>query len=152
VNVIAPILTRADGLLVQSTFYPFALYSRYAVGTSLVPVVKGPTYTAGERGEAPVLDASAAYDAEAGTASFFLVNRRQTDDLTVKLELSDKEITEVLGVDILTGPDLKAANTWERQDIVKPTRGEASLSERGGLRVRVPAPGLAVVRARVAAR
>ncbi len=152
VNVIAPILTRADGLLIQSTFYPFALYSRYAVGTSLIPVVTGPTYDAGERGDAPVLDASAAYDAEAGTASFFLVNRRQADDLTVNLELSDQKITEVLGVDILTGPDVKAANTWERQDIVKPVTGKASLNERGGLRVRVPAPGLAVVRARVAAR
>ncbi len=152
VNVIAPILTRADGVLIQSTFYPFALYSRYAVGTSLVPVVIGPTYKAGERGEVPALDASASYDAATGTASFFLVNRTQDTALPVQVELADQTITAVLGVDVLAGPDVKAANTWDRQDIVKPGAGEAAVTERGGIRLRIPAPGLAVVRARVAAR
>ena len=42
VNVIAPILTRPDGLLVQSIYHPFALFSRYAAGNALSPIYPEP--------------------------------------------------------------------------------------------------------------
>jgi alpha-N-arabinofuranosidase len=152
VNVIAPILTRRDGLLVQSIYYPFAFFSRHARGRSLTPVIQGPTYAAGARGEAPVLDAAAGYDEETDHASIFLVNRSQREELAVEIELADCRAARILGVDALGGGDVKAANSWEQPDRVKPAPGEARLSDDGRIQVRVPAPGLAVVRAELASR
>jgi alpha-N-arabinofuranosidase len=43
-NVIAPILTRGDEMLLQSTFYPIEMFSRRRDGVSLWPVVSGPVY------------------------------------------------------------------------------------------------------------
>jgi len=150
VNVIAPILTRPDGLLVQSIYHPFQLFSRYSVGNSLTPVIHGPCYQAGDRGEAPVLDAAASHDERSGTVAIFLVNRSQQAELTVDIEIADGKLGRVLDADIMGGGDVKAANTWENPNRVAPTRGSAAVNATGGLSVRVPAPGLAVVRAELA--
>jgi alpha-N-arabinofuranosidase len=150
VNVIAPILTCSEGLLRQSIYYPFALFSRYSHGHSLTPMIQSPTYQAGERGEAPVLDAAASYDEHAGTASIFLVNRSQREDLAVEVDLADRRFARVDGADMLGGGDVKATNTWDDPHRVVPARGSAVLTKEGRIRVRVPAPGLAVVRAAVA--
>lgn len=147
VNVIAPLLTGPKGLLVQSTYHPFRLFSQYAVGTALTPVIQSPTYMAGARGEAPILDAAASHDLEAGTLSVFLVNRDQRNDLLVNIRCSDRRLTEVLSVNVLGGGDVKAENTWDAPNRVTPRQGEAGFTEDGALQVRVPAPGLAVVRA-----
>lgn len=150
VNIIAPILTRRDGLLVQTIYHPFALFSRHAAGHALVPVIQGPTYKAGERGDVPALDAAASYDAASGTLSIFLVHRGQEDELTVDVALADRRVDRVVGVDALGGGDVKAANTWDEPNRVTPVAAEAALLENGAIRVRVPAPGLAVVRAALA--
>ena len=62
VNVISPLLTRDDELLVQSTFYPFAMFSKRKNGVSLQMAVEGPTYVAETHGEARYVDASAILD------------------------------------------------------------------------------------------
>ena len=45
---------------------------------------------------------------------------------------------------------MKAANSWDTSNRVSPKKGTADLTEAGRLQVRVPAPGLAVVRAKPA--
>ena len=143
--MIAPILTRRDGLLVQSTYHPFRMLSQYAHGESLRPLVSCPTYRAGDRGEAPVLDCAASYDPTTETAAVFLVNRDLREGLEVCVGLADRQITGVVGVEVLGGGDVKAANTWERPNAVVPSRGEAFLADNVA-RVRVPSPGMAVLR------
>ena len=162
VNVIAPVLTRRDGLLVQPTFHPFELFSRHARGVSLRPVVaSGPTYDAGKRGEVPTLDVSATFEAgggggtggDAGTAAVFLVNRDVGGELTVDVSFNDRDVAAVTGVDELGGGDVKATNTWERPDAVAPRPGRAAVSDDGrSARVTVPSPGLAVVRLELSRR
>jgi alpha-N-arabinofuranosidase len=146
VNVIAPILTRRDGLLRQSTYYPFLLFSRHARGVSLAPIITAPRYEAGEHGEVPVLDAAATYNQEQDSISVFLINRLQHEALDVTIHLADRRLPRVLGVDLLGGMDVHATNTWEHPDLVHPVPGKATLTGDGDLEVRVPAPGLAVVR------
>ncbi len=145
VNVIAPILTRPEGLLIQSIYYPFLLFSRYAVGCSLVPVIESPTYTAGERGMVAALDASACYDNETNMLTVFLVNRQQDEELTVTITLADRQWQRVLHAEVMGGGDVKAANSWEQPDLVKPVSRDARVNEDGNLQITVPAPGLAVV-------
>ena len=146
VNVIAPILTNDQGLLLQSIYYPFLLFSRYAEGRSLIPIINSPTYVAGEHGEVPMLDASASYDEETFTLAVFLVNRHQAGSLPVNIGLDDRQILQVLGVDVFGNHDIKAANTWEQPDHIKPVPGEATITHEGEVHVQVPGPGLAVIR------
>jgi alpha-L-arabinofuranosidase len=146
VNVIAPVMTRPEGLLLQTIYHPMALFSQHLpVGAvSLVPALTGPTYRAGERGVVPMLDASAGYDPGTGTAVAFLVNRGVGTPLTVDLHLDDRTVEEALRVEVLGGADVKLGNTWEQPDQVRPVPGRATL-EQGAARVTVPGAGLAVI-------
>jgi alpha-N-arabinofuranosidase len=146
VNVIAPLLTSPNGVLKQSIYHPFRLFSQHAAGNALTPVIESPTYRAGERGEVPILDAAASHDLDGGTVSLFLVNRDQRQEVAVDVTLADRQIARVMSVEVMGGDDVKAANSWDAPDRVAPVRGTARLTELGELQVRVPAPGLAVVR------
>ncbi len=137
VNIIAPLLTRKDGLLVQSIYYPFAIMSELTQGRSLVPVVVCPTYVAGERGEVPVLDVSASL-ADNGSLAVFSVNRSQTDAATLTVRIADARVQSVKRVDLLTGPGPKAANTWERPYTIVPSQGTGSVNEDGTATVNAP--------------
>ena len=64
VNVIAPILTRGDDMLIQSIFYPFEMFSHRRAGISLRTDVQGPTYTGRKNGLASYIDASAILDGD----------------------------------------------------------------------------------------
>lgn len=143
VNVIAAVLTRPDGTLKQSIYYPFALYSKHASGISLTPAVDSPTYDAGDRGEVDFIDASASFDEESGTMSLFLVNRSVDQDATVIIDLSDRQITSQGTVQVMTGDDPKLANTWEQPENVVPTSGSSTLNK-GVLTIDVPKLGMAV--------
>jgi len=151
VNIIAPLLTRKEGLLVQSTYYPFALMAEHAQGKSLRTLLDGPTYAAGARGEVPVLDVSASMTAE-GALAVFVVNRSQTEAAQLAIRLEDARVTEITGVDILTGTDPKACNTWEAPEVIVPKPGVAQLSEGGGIDLEIPALGFAALRANTAPR
>jgi alpha-N-arabinofuranosidase len=152
VNVIAPLLTRPDGLLIQPIYYPFVLFSRHARGVSLTPVVRSPTYRAGRNGEVPSLDASVTFDESTGDVSIFCVNRDVSTELPVEVRLADRRVTGVSGVDVLGGFDVKATNTWENPNVVKTTNGHANVTEGGGVRFTIPAPGFASVRVKTERR
>jgi alpha-N-arabinofuranosidase len=145
VNVIAPVLTRAEGSLIQSIYYPFLLYSQNAAGVSLNAAVTTGTYTAGERGEVPAIDVAASYDAASRQVSLFLVNRHQGEAADVEVQLSDARIEKIVNQETMGGGDVKAANTWTHPDRVRPTRGKAVVED-GKLRCPIPAPGLMVLR------
>ncbi len=151
VNVIAPLLTKKDGLLVQSIYYPFALMAEYAVGKSLRIALDSPVYTAGERGETPVVDVSASY-AEDGTLAVFGVNRSQTEAVDLVIHAADVRAVAITGVDQLSGTDPKAANSWEQPNLLTQQAGTATVNENGDVVFSIPALGFAAVRATTAAR
>jgi len=111
VNVIAPILTRPDGLLKQSIYYPFQLFRQHAAGAALDALVKCPTYETKQYGAVPVLDVSASYDQETGRWGVFIVNRRQDAAEPVELDLRGLPGTTVQVVQV-AGTDPKAVNTY----------------------------------------
>jgi alpha-N-arabinofuranosidase len=149
VNVIAPILTRADGLLLQTIYYPISLIAQHATGVSLVPVITGPSYRAGDRGDVPVLDAAATYEEASRTMTVMVVNRHQTEQLDISVQVADRCFKRVLSVHSLGGDDVNAANTFDQPDRIRPIRAEATIDVAGTLQVRAPAPGLMVVRLEV---
>ena len=149
VNVIAPILTKPDGMLIQSIYYPFQLFSQNARGVALTPIVDGPTYAAGARGEAPMVDVSACHDADSGWVTIFIVNRSLTEDVSVEVSCAGLCLHSDVKTTVLSGNDPKAHNSWEMPNAIRPVSGNATTDSNGQVHVTVPSLGLAVVRTRL---
>jgi alpha-L-arabinofuranosidase len=117
VNVIAPILTRGDEMLLQSIFYPFEMYTKRRTGIALQPVVSGPKYESSNYGEVAYLDTSAI---NAGNQlHVFITNRSLTEAAPVTIQLADRAITRLHSGEILSGTDPKAANSYENPNMVR---------------------------------
>ncbi|MBM4456243.1 MAG: alpha-N-arabinofuranosidase [Chloroflexi bacterium] len=120
VNVIAPVLTSGDDLLVQSIFYPFEMYTQRRNGVALRVALRGPSYEGKTNGVVSNVDASAILDAD--RLHVFATNRSLTDAAPLEVAIADRAITGVESAELLTGPDAKAANTWEQPDLVRSRR------------------------------
>ena len=117
VNVIAPLLTRGDDVLIQSIFYPFEMFSRRREGLSLRPVVDGPTYEGKTNGPVPYIDSSAILNDN--SLHVFSTNRGLDETASVRVELADRAIVALESAELLTGPDAQAANSFEQPDVLK---------------------------------
>jgi alpha-N-arabinofuranosidase len=116
VNVIAPILTRKDGLLVQSIYWPFAMVSRRREGIALRTVVEGPRYASQSHGMAAHVDASAILARD--HLHVFLTNRDDRE-AEVRVRVADRDVASFRNAEVLTGPDPKASNSWEAPDTIR---------------------------------
>jgi alpha-N-arabinofuranosidase len=141
VNVIAPILTRGDDLLMQSIFYPFEMFSKRRTGVALQLAVDGPGYEGASNGCVNYVDASAILNDSA--LHLFLTNRSVNAPADVSLAPADVSIAACRSAEVLTGPDAKAANSFERRGTVK-TDPFTAVDVRGG-RVHCQLPPLSFV-------
>lgn len=112
VNVIAPILTRGDELLLQSIFYPIEMYSKRRTGISLEVAVDGPGYKSKSNGYVNYIDTSAILNGK--EVSVFLVNRNLSEPAEVKVRIGDAQIEKLLSAECVTGKDPKSANSFEQ--------------------------------------
>ncbi|MGC9522804.1 MAG: alpha-N-arabinofuranosidase [Anaerolineae bacterium] len=117
VNVIAPLQTRGDELLIQSIFYPFEMFAQRGAGTALQVVVDGPIYESDSYGTVPYIDASAILDGD--HLHVFASNRNLSDPATVRVSIADRAIRDLESAEVLTGPDAKAANSFKDPDVVQ---------------------------------
>ena len=117
VNVIAPILTRGNEMLLQSSFYAFEMMAKRRDGVSLRVAVDGPEFVSEARGRVKVIDASAILGD--GQLHVFAVNRGVDESSEVRVALADASITALSSGELLTGPDAKAANSFEEPDVVR---------------------------------
>jgi alpha-N-arabinofuranosidase len=113
INVIAPIMTNANGLVRQTIYYPYNWALQYARGSVLNLVVESPTYDVKDMGKVAYLDVAGTMDSETGKTSVFVLNRDLSKAHTVELNWQDKAPTKVLSSFLLTGDDLKASNTFD---------------------------------------
>ncbi len=132
VNVIAPLVTNESGVLRQTIYYPYAWALKHARGAVLEPLIECETYEAAEAGTAPYVDIAATWDESARQAALFILNRDLDAERELRLEWRTAP-ARVLGCETLTGPDLKAVNTFEQPKRVVPQPWEA------------PAPGALMV-------
>jgi alpha-N-arabinofuranosidase len=116
VNVIAPILTRGDELLLQTIYHPFVMYSQRREGVSLQPVVKGPGYESPSYGYVNDIDTSAILGD--GVLHTFLVNRSLEETARVEIEHPGGQLLSVDSAEIVTGSHPNARNTFEQPDQV----------------------------------
>jgi len=116
VNVIAPVLTSEDAVLVQSILYPFAMFASRREGVSLRIALNGPCYDSTNYGKTSFIDASAILDD--GVLHVFLTNRNLTETAEVTVDVADSAIVALQNGEILHGDDPKAANTFAQPDLV----------------------------------
>ena len=131
VNTMAPIRAEKGGIVWrQTTFYPFALTSRWARGVALdVPVSCG-TYETAEYGTAALVDATATYDAETGLYAVFAVNRSTDAPVEVSVDLQHPGSTSLVESVMLAENDPYVTNTPEEPTRVVPRpNGTARLAD-----------------------
>jgi len=150
VNVIAPILTRKEGLLIQSIYYPFVAFAKHARGNSLRPAVDGPCVKAGGRGEVPAVDVSAVHDAEGKSVCVFLINRSLKEAADVVVRVAESRLSGVTFAEQTTGASPGLANTWENPRAIVPTPCIARIGESGELHVSLSPLSFACVRGAMA--
>jgi alpha-L-arabinofuranosidase len=128
-NVIAPLVTNETSVLRQSIYYPYAWAIKYARGQVIDLAVESETYpitAAGLRADlarddqVPFLDVVATIDPADNRAAVLMLNRDLEAERELVLDWRDATPTRVLACETLTGPDLKAFNTFEDPKRVVP--------------------------------
>ncbi|RTE10716.1 alpha-N-arabinofuranosidase [Paenibacillus whitsoniae] len=121
VNVIAPIMTsNGGGAWRQTIFYPFLHASVYGRGKALVPLIQSPKYDTKTITDVPYLESIAVYNEEAGEVTVFAVNRSLEESLALEVDLRSFGKCRLIEHLVLQHEDLKAVNTENNPDNVKP--------------------------------
>ena len=138
VNVIAPIMTNANGLFRQTIFYPYSWALQYARGRVLNVLVESPTYDVAGMDAAPYIDAAATVSPEDGKTALFVLNRDLSKARQIEVVWEDRPGTRVITSQVLTGDDLKAVNGFDAPERVKPQAFEKPATSNGRTKFEVP--------------
>src|SRR6516225_8367025 len=143
INVIAPIMTNADGLFRQTIFYPYSWALQYGHGKVLNVLVESPTYDVKGLDAVPYIDAVAT--TEDGKTSLFILNRDLAKAHAVEVVWEDQAQNRVLASQVLTGSDLKAVNGFDAPERVKPQAFDKPSTANGRSKFEVPARSYTVI-------
>jgi len=151
VNVIAPIMTENGGAAWKQTiYYPYMHASIFGRGNVLVPLVKSPKYDTKDFTDVPYLDSVAVHNEEKGEVTVFAVNRHLTDELALDIDLRSFGACQVLEHIVLEHDDLKAVNTADAPDRVKPhTNGNATAVDGGKIQSSLAKASWNVIRIKI---
>jgi alpha-N-arabinofuranosidase len=112
VNVIAPVFTRPDDLVLQTIFYPFELYSRTCGDKALDVWWEGDTFSGGNYKSVRMLDVTATLDERNKQLVVYVVNRSLKHALETEISLEDGKFKGTAAIHMVNGPDIKAENTF----------------------------------------
>ena len=120
VNVIAPIMTNANGLFRQTIYYPYSWGIKMARGSALSVLTDGPTYEVSGLGPVPYLDVIGTLSKETGNVALFILNRDLSNAREIDVTWEDAPPARVTTAMTLTGGDLKASNSFDNPRQVVP--------------------------------
>ena len=147
VNVIAPIMTEPAGRIWrQTTFHPFALTSRYAVGQVLNVELSTPSHRTERYGDTPLVDAVATHDAESGAVAVFAVNRSLTEPIVVEVDVRALGGAEVVEALTLANPDPYARASVDDDTTLVPLPNTDVKLEGDTVRIELPPVSWTVLR------
>jgi alpha-L-arabinofuranosidase len=145
INVIAPIMTNANGMFRQTIYYPYSWALQYARGSVLNLLVESPAYEVSGMGQVPYLDVAGTVSTEDGKVSLFIFNRDLAKPHTIEVNWQDKAPGRVLSASLLTGDDLKAFNSFEAPQKVAPRTLDKPSIASGRAKFEVPARSYSVI-------
>jgi alpha-N-arabinofuranosidase len=144
INVIAPIMTNANGMLKQPIYYPYNWALQYARGSVLNVLVESPTYDVDKMGQVAYLDAVATTDTD-GKVALFILNRDISKAHTLEVNWQDRVPSNVQNCNVMTGDDLKAFNTFDAPNKVVPHALPKPTTASGRTKLEVPARSYTVI-------
>jgi alpha-L-arabinofuranosidase len=144
VNVIAPIMTNANGLFRQTIYYPYAWALQFARGEALNLLVQSPTYEASKMDPVPYIDAAATLDKN-GQTSLFVLNRDLSKPRQVEVVWEGGAPSRVSNSWVLTGDDLKVVNNFDAPQRVQPQAFGKPSTSSGKTTFELPARSYAIV-------
>ena len=139
VNVIAPLVTNANGVLRQTIYYPYSWALQFARGNVLNLLVESPTYEVSGIGQVPYLDVTGTLNPEDGKVSMFILNRDLNKAHMAEINWQDRAPNSVLNSTVLTGGDLKAFNSFEAPQRVVPQPADKPSTGGGRTKLELPA-------------
>jgi|HubBroStandDraft_1064217.scaffolds.fasta_scaffold01498_3 alpha-N-arabinofuranosidase len=145
INVIAPIMTDANGILQQTIYYPYSWALQFARGTVLNLLVESSTYEVSGLDQVGHVDVAGSLDRNDGKLSLFILNRDLSKAHDLEVVWEDAAPARVISASVLTGDDLKASNTFAAPRRVVPQAFSAPVSSEGRTRFEVPAHSYTVV-------
>ena len=113
VNVIAPMYTTPNGLLLRTTYYPLELYANRSGPVALDVLAVSPQFEARRSGMHTYLDASGTYDEEKRRVTLAVVNRRKEGDVVGTVELAGVRAKPGGRAFLVSGASPEAQNTLE---------------------------------------
>ena len=119
VNVIAPVFTKPDGLVLQTIFYPFEVYSHTCGNLALDPYWEGETFSGGGCNNVRTLDVSATLDETKKQLVVYVVNRSRSKEMETVLQLAAGNFKGSITAYTVNGTDIKAENTFTSPEIIK---------------------------------
>ena len=143
VNVIAPIMTNANGLFRQTIYHPYNWALQYARGKVLNALIESPTYNVPGMDAVGYIDAVATMNDDGKTA-LFILNRDLSKARQVEVVWEDAPRTRVSNSEVLTGNDLKAVNGFNAER-AKPEAFSKPTTTNGRTRFEVPARSYTVI-------
>jgi alpha-N-arabinofuranosidase len=139
VNVIAPIMTNAKGLVRQTIFYPYNWALQYARGSVLeVLVESSSTYEVAGMGAVPHLDIAAVADPDNGKTALLVLNRDLSKPHEIEVNWEGKTAGPLLASWVLTGDDLKAVNGFDAPQRVVPKPADKPSTSGGRTKIELP--------------
>jgi alpha-L-arabinofuranosidase len=145
VNVIAPIMTDANGVFRQTIYYPYSWALQFAHGAVLNLLVESSTYDVSGLGAVGHVDVAGSLDHDAGKVSLFILNRDLTKAHDVEIVWEDAAPARTISASLLTGDDLKAANSFAAPQKVAPQSFALPSISGGRSRFEVPARSYTVI-------
>jgi alpha-L-arabinofuranosidase len=139
VNVIAPIMTNANGLFLQTIFYPYSWALQYARGSVLDVLVESPsTYEVPGMGQVSHLDVTGSFNAADGKVALFFLNRDLLKAHQVEINWEGAAGGRLLASWLLTGDDLKAVNSFEAPRKIVPQAATKTSTNAGRTTIELP--------------
>jgi alpha-L-arabinofuranosidase len=145
VNVIAPIMTDANGLLRQTIYYPYSWALQFARGAVLNLLVESPTYEVAGLDQVAYLDVAGSLDHSDGKLSLFILNRDLSKAHDLEVVWEDGPPARAISASVLTGDDLKASNSFAAPQRIAPQSFTIPAGSGGRTKFEVPARSYAVI-------
>lgn len=147
VNVIAPIMTNADGFYRQTIYYPYSWALEYARGAALdVHVEPGSTYDVPAFGHVPYVDVAATWNSADSSVTLFLLNRDLAKPHPVEVHWGELAASKLLAANVITGADLKAVNSFDSPNKVAPQTAEKPATSGNVTKMELPPRSYSVYR------
>jgi alpha-N-arabinofuranosidase len=145
VNVIAPIMADANGIVGQTIYYPFSWALQFAEGAALDLLVESSTYEVSGMDPVAYLDVAGSLDRGDGKLALFILNRDLVNAHEVEVIWEDTAPAHVNSANSLTGDNLKASNSSAAPLKVVPQSFTTPEPRAGRTRFEVPARSYSVI-------